>query len=153
MDEKLIKKDCYQVFLFACPAHLPLSFAAHSWFVVNRKGEISRWEVTFSKPKRELSWGHLSKNLFSFFQGLAMLPFMSSICWKGKLLGHTEGAEGSVAHRMSELILSSNTAYPYCEKYHLVGPNSNTYVQWIVDRFPESGLRLPWNAFGKHHRV
>ncbi len=25
-------------------------------------------------------------------------------------------------------------------------------VQWILDRFPESKLRLPWNSFGKGYK-
>ncbi len=50
---------------------------------------------------------------------------------------------------MVECIENSPHNYPYCGHYSYIGPNSNTYVQWVLDAFPESGLKLPWNAFGK----
>lgn len=33
--------------------------------------------------------------------------------------------------------------------YKLTGPNSNTYTQWVLNKFPEWDIKLPWNAFGK----
>lgn len=35
------------------------------------------------------------------------------------------------------------------QSYKLTGPNSNTYTQWILEKFPEWNIQLPWSAFGK----
>lgn len=145
----LIQKDLYQVFLLKCPASLPLSFGIHSWFVVNQKGVISRWEVTFDARKRELSWGHLNKNLFPSFSGIGVIPFLDRPSWTGTLLGFVQGSEGSMAERMSEFIIHSQENYSLCHRYFITGPNSNTYTQWILKHFPEFPARLPGNAFGK----
>ncbi|KKT21937.1 MAG: hypothetical protein UW07_C0051G0001, partial [Candidatus Nomurabacteria bacterium GW2011_GWF2_43_8] len=66
--EKLIDKDKYQVFLYACPANVPLNFASHPWFVVNKLGSVSRWEVLFRNTPHSTKWGHLYMNFFPPFQ-------------------------------------------------------------------------------------
>jgi len=150
--ETLVKKDKYQVFLFACPANLPFSFATHSWFVTNKKGLLSRWEVLFRKHACETSWGHLHKNAFLPFRGIHVFPFSNSdrYFWQNvRLIGHIGGEMGSLAYRMTDFIESSAQKYPLCNSYSLTGPNSNTYVRWVLRQFPESKLFLPWNAFGK----
>ncbi len=73
--------------------------------------------------------------------------------WKAWLISSVEGDGHSVAARMADFIISSPQIYPYREKYSLAGPNSNTYVQWILNKFPESGMHLPWNAIGKNFKV
>ena len=149
--EKFLKPDMCQVFLLSCPAAIPVSFASHPWFVVNRKGALSRWDVLLlPRTNWKMRWGHLHKDFFSPFEGVEMLFFTDRYKWKNvKLLGVIEGGEGSLAARMAAFIENSPQSYPYCDKYHLNGPNSNTYAQWIIDRFPECGLRLPWNSYGK----
>ncbi len=149
--DSLIRPDLYQVFLLSCPANLPLSFAAHSWFVVNQKGSVSRWEVTFNVRKRALSWEHLNQNLFPTFSGIEIIPFFNRPTWRGTLLGSMEGSEGSSAQRMSDFIARSRETYPFYHDYFLTGPNSNTYTQWVLDRFPEFPARLPKNAFGRRY--
>lgn len=148
--ENLIRKDCYQVFLFVCPANLPFSFAAHPWFVVNRKGAVSRWEVLFSKRQLGTSWGYLSRNSFPIFQGIGIVSFSEKYFWKSTLLSRIEGNEGSLAAEVAEFIEQSPYQYPYRERYALLGPNSNTYVQWVINHFPQSGMHLPWNAIGRN---
>ncbi|MBU4536505.1 DUF3750 domain-containing protein [Patescibacteria group bacterium] len=149
--EYLIKKDKYQVFLFICPIGLPLSFAVHPWFVINNKGVISRWEVTLPRYNRKLSFGHLNKDLYPYFQGIEMFPYTKKYKWKYiKLLGSIEGNEESVAQKMVNCIQNSEKKYPFSQNYSLLGLNSNTYVQWVLNQFPESNMSLPWNAFGKN---
>ena len=150
---KLLKPDRYQVFLFACPAMLPFSFSAHCWFVINRKGNVSRVEVFWLPRLRwPLKWGHVHHDFYPLTQGVEVLPFSRTHFWRGvQLLGSVEGGEGSLAQRMAECVASSDGGYPFVSRYRLVGPNSNTYAQWVLNRFPESGLRLPWNAFGKEY--
>ena len=148
--EKLIVKNKYQVFLFTCPATIPFHIARHPWFVMNKKGIVSRWEVFWSPSRNKTSWGHLHKDFFPPFQGIEMLFYPDTIYWPFvRLRGVVEGEEGSLAHRMADYIEASASTYPYAHQYRLRGPNSNTYIQWILDKFPDSKLHLPWNAFGK----
>ena len=138
-----------QVFLFSCPGNLPFGFASHPWFVVNRFGVMSRWEVLFRKAKRKMSWGHVHKDFFPPFEGIEVLPFSRTFLWKARLLGK---AEGELAERMAEYIEGSPSTYPYCDTYFLTGPNSNTFVQRILNAFPEFSGVLPGNSFGKNYR-
>ena len=150
---QVFKADRYQVLLLSCPATLPFSFASHPWFVVNKKGTISRWEV-FMRPQEgwSMRWGHLHKDFYPPFRGIALLLFSEKYTWKrGVVRGVIEGAEGSLAHHIAECIEASWGRYPYRNDYALMGPNSNTYAQWILDQFPECGLRLRWNAWGKRY--
>ncbi|MEA2701869.1 MAG: hypothetical protein QOE22_578 [Candidatus Parcubacteria bacterium] len=50
---------------------------------------------------------------------------------------------------MVKSIEESSTTYPNKDTYSFTGPNSNTYIQWILDQFPEAHMNLPWNSFGK----
>ncbi|OGI24152.1 MAG: hypothetical protein A3E91_01445 [Candidatus Moranbacteria bacterium RIFCSPHIGHO2_12_FULL_40_10] len=147
----MINKEKHQIFLFVCPGNIPFNFASHPWFVVNNQGLVSRWEVLFRKIQCETSWGHLYKNFFPPFQGIEIIPFSQKYFWEGKLLGKIEGG---TAKRMVKFIESSPAIYPYCNKYFLSGPNSNTYAQWILDNFPEFKVKLPWNYyFGRNYKV
>jgi len=158
--EKQIKNDTYQVFLMASPATLPVSFALHPWLVINQKGNISRYGVGrynseegrkfFGSHTCEHCSGHLHKNAKPPSEGLEIYPYSRPRYWNGKILGKVEGGEGSLAQKMTESVSQSTTYYPHRNRYSLLGPNSNTYVQWVLNQFPESGLRLPWNAFGKN---
>ena len=158
--ENHFKNDRYQVFLLTSPATMPFSFASHPWFVINRKGVISRFGVgwrgsgndyrNFWKAHtHEQCRGHLHKNAKAWSEGLEIF-YALPMRWNGKIIGTLEGGEDSAAARMAEYIEHSTETYPYAERYSLLGPNSNTYAAWILKHFPESGLQLPWNAFGKN---
>lgn len=146
--EKLLDNNKFQVFLFASRANFPFSFGLHPWFVLNRQGEISRWEVLFSRHDSPSSWGHLYKNIHDPLQGLTFLPFMNLLRWKSHLISVVEG---ELAQKVIDYIEQSDRMYPYCYQYSLVGPNSNTYVQWVLNKFPEWKVVLTWNAFGKNY--
>ena len=148
--EKLLDRYMFQVFLFTCPAFIPFNFARHSWFVINRKGVISRWEVNFLEQKGEKAWRHLNLDLLLPTKGIGILPYVTAVRWKSKLIGSIEGGEDSLADYMSAFIQNSPAAYPFSQTYRALGPNSNTYAQWILHKFPESRMHLPWNAVGKN---
>lgn len=150
--EKIIDKDKYQVFLFVCPTMLPFSFAAHHWFVVNNKGAITRWESGFEINNTEEDWGHVQCNFYKPYQGIGIIPFQKLILWPSKLVRITEGDEESEANKIVNFILSSPNNYPYCKQYALNGPNSNTYIQWVINHFPETNFKLRNNAFGKEYQ-
>ncbi len=145
--DKLIKKDKHQVFLFVSAAHFPYIFAVHPWFVLNNHGKISRWEVLHKKhPKENI---HLYKDSRIPTQGITVFSFLEGFKWSAKLLGHIEG---DLALKMIKFIEGSKQNYPHSKIYSLRGTNSNTYAQWILDKFPDLDLKLPWNAFGKNHK-
>ncbi|MBI3305858.1 DUF3750 domain-containing protein [Candidatus Nomurabacteria bacterium] len=154
--EKLIKKDKYQVFIFTCPCSIPINFAQHTWFVVNKKGVISRWEVLlrfFRKDFLNNKESYLYLDLMPKTEGMEVLPFKRGWYWKSKLLTTIEGDENSTARKMIDFIENSKNTYKYTNTYALRGPNSNTYIQWVLDHFPELKIRLPWNAFGKNFKI
>ena len=148
--EKLIDKDKYQVFVFTSPCSLPVNFIRHPWLVVNKKGIVSRWEVghILGLPAQK-SWGYLYKDFLPPWKGIRLFRYSSHFSNKSRLLSLIEGDKNSEAKRMAELIESSPNIYPYCYKYRLIGPNSNSYVSWMLKQFPELKIELPWNCLGK----
>lgn len=151
--ESLIKKDKYQVFVFANPAPIPINFARHPWFVLNKKGEISRWEVLHFKNKVDKNFKHVHLNRRAPFLGFDIIYPIEKYLWKPKLLGYLEGDEGSLAEKAVELIENSRKNYPYCDKYSFFGPNSNTYLQWVLNKFPELNIKLSWHFIGKGFKI
>ena len=145
--ENLINKDKYQVFIFSCPVNLLVGFARHPWFVLNKKRKTSRWEIMWFK---EVNGTYLHKNTQFLFQDFYISFFIKKYFWKAKLLAYIEGNENSVAQKAIEFIEDSRKNYPYCNKYSfIIGPNSNTYAQWVLNRFPEFNIKLSWNFIGK----
>ena len=152
--QNLIQKDKYQIFVFASKAHLPFFFALHPWFVVNNKGVITRYEIVYKKNCcPEKSFGHLHLNALPPYSGIGIFSFSKKHFWKSELLWHLVGDEGSTAHKMQRVIESSKDTYPYVQTYDLTGPNSNTYIQWVLDQFPESNFKLPLTCFGKGFKM
>jgi hypothetical protein len=147
--EGLIKTDKYQVFVFCCPALIPVNFARHPWFVLNKKGEVSRYEINYLKKNNS----YLLKDCLPPFQGIEYASFIKNHFWKAKLLGFIEGDEDSVAQKAIEFIENSQNTYPHCDKYRLWGPNSNTYAQNILNKFPEFNIHLSWRFIGKNFKI
>ena len=148
--EKLIKEDKYQVLLMSCPIFF---FARHPWFVLNEKGKISRYEIMHFKSDKTNNYLHINE----------FLPFISFITYTSRkfnipdkpiLLKCIEGDEGSLAHKAIEFIKNSGKNYPFLDKYSLVaGPNSNTYAQWVLNKFPEFNIKLSWRFIGKNYKI
>jgi hypothetical protein len=171
--KKLVKKDKYQVFLFSCPIPIPFNFAKHYWFITNRNGKLKRWEVlhadyivrtpqdiytrNYATKKRlkiiSKNKGHIYQDILPFTKG------MNKYYWKGRplvdgdLLKIIEGKEDSLAKRMVDFIEKNSFKYKYWKTYRMIkGPNSNTFIQWIIDKFPSSGFKLSWRAIGKNYK-
>ncbi|HEY0011201.1 MAG TPA: DUF3750 domain-containing protein [Candidatus Paceibacterota bacterium] len=151
--EKLLNPNLYQVFLMANPSRL-LVFT-HPWFVVNRKGVVSRWAIGRAAVNGNPRFGWVNKDALPPFSGVPLLLFLGlrKPAWKGRLLGYTEGGEGSLAAQMADCIENSKDTYPYRDRYVPSGPNCNTYIQWVLAQFPDAGLKLPWNAVGKGYKA
>lgn len=144
--EHLLDSSQYQVFLFVSNAVLPVSFVKHPWFVVNNKGDISRWEITRYRRRDNR---FVTKDFCKPFLGSEVLPGLKRIYWNAQLVGYIEGKEDSDAHKIAETLFKSEEIYPYKDTYRYTGPNSNTYAQWILNMFPKFNAKLPWNSFGK----
>jgi len=146
--EPRIDPEKYQAFLFRCPVTVPFQFASHPWFVCNERGTITRWEVLDRLSETSPDRAYLHVNRFPIWSGIEILPFIrKEPLWKGKLLGKVEGNQ---AREMIDFIRTSGERYPYRHTYSLVGINSNTYVQWVLDHFEDVDLKLPHNSFGKN---
>lgn len=145
--ENLVNKNEYQVFVFCCPAYFPFNFFRHPWFVINKKGEISRYEIrdTFNK----INNSHLLINNQPPFEGISKTIFTNEK-WGASLLGFVEG---ELAHKIITVIEYTPGEYPYCNNYSGIGPNSNTYLKWILNKFPEFKIQLSWQFIGKDFHV
>ncbi len=142
----LIDRDKYQIFIMFCPAYIPFNFFRHPWVVLNKKGEVSRWEIRHYINKDNRT--HLFINNQEPFEGINKTIFTNSK-WKARLLGFIEG---ELALNIISFIEQSKENYPYINKYYGFGPNSNTYIQWILNIFPEFNIKLSWRFIGKNYK-
>ena len=148
---KLIDKDKYQVFLLLSSANFPFTTFYHPWFVINQKGKLSRFEVKRNRnANRKLGYIHI--NAQPLFQGLPLFVYINKFFQKTTLLKMIEGDENSIAKSATDFIENSKEIYPLKNKYSLWGPNCATYVEWILEKFPELQVKLPWNAIGKNYK-
>ena len=149
--QNLIKNDKYQVFVFDTPLNFPINFARHPWFVLNERGKISRWEVRMESTK---NGNHLQLDFWPPFQAMHLTFFgLKQYSWKPVLLGIIEGDENSEAQKIIEFIKNSPKNYPYQSQYSIFGPNSNSYAEWILDKFPEFNIKLSWRFVGKDYKI
>ena len=154
--KKLVNKEKYQVFLFSSNMPFPISFAVHTWFVINRKGKIFRFDFGHMGGSPDKKWGLVIRNTYPPTTGVISIMGMKVKATEhskrnpSKLLEVIEGEEDSMADKMSKFILEKSKDYPHKDKYQkYAGANSNSFIQWIIDHFPESKFKLPFNAFGK----
>jgi hypothetical protein len=144
---KLIKTDKHQIFILTCPAMIPFSlFASHYWIVANNKGKIKRYELRHFKNKDETYLFIDNLPPFKGVQKFSKLNFF----WKSKIINTIEDEN---AHKLITFLENEIRTYPYLKKYFLLGPNSNTYIQWILDHFPELNMKLSRRAIGKNYKV
>ena len=149
----LIKPDLYQVFLLKSAVPVPFQFAMHGWFIINLTGDIHRWE--FGR------WGKIGKDRFTDVvqNYLPLTAGMNKYSWKlqpraqSKMIHFIEGDKNSIAAKMAHFIHEKSREYPIKERYSYTGPNSNTYLQWVINHFPNAGFELPRNAVGKKYKV
>ena len=145
--ENLVNKNEYQVFVFYCPAYIPFDFFRHPWFVVNKKGEISRWEIKHIINKTDNSY--LFINNQPPFEGIEKTFFMNKK-WEANFLGFVYG---DVAEKVIDYIENTKINYPYFNRYFSLGPNSNTYLQYVLSKFPEFNIKLSWRFIGRNFHV
>ena len=150
---RIINKEKYQVFLFSSPVPYPLMFAVHTWFVVNLRGKINRWEFGQFKGSPHKNGIGILKDFFEPAEGMNKYFWKSNPRFNSKLIDFIEGDEDSTAKDLAEFIEVNSNSYPLKNKYILIGPNSNTYIQWVLNRFPKVDFKLPLNAIGKNFKL
>ncbi|ACK65692.1 conserved hypothetical protein [Rippkaea orientalis PCC 8801] len=114
--------------------------AFHYWYVVIREEQQDRWEIWQKPALSPESWGHLHKNLMSPVSGVGNGQSWLETSWTGQL-----------GHELGKIIENSPMIYPYNDFYrYFPGPNSNTYVQWILNQ-ANCNYRLKIKAIGKDY--
>ena len=109
--------------------------------MINDCGVQTRWEVwqTANVICNDIgeSWDHVHRDLLPPEQGMRNGPAYKLEEWSG-----------DTARYLMERIRSTPEKYPWCSKYrYWPGPNSNTYVQWVLLGRHKLGRK----ALGKHY--
>lgn len=113
--------------------------AVHYWFVTDDSGKLERWEVWQDSNAGGMSIGHLHRNLMHPDSNVGGGPTCLACRW-------TDTRAETIHNALRE----SWHEYPYRERYRKIpGPNSNTFVAWILDR-ANVQQRLSWRAVGKN---
>ena len=153
------KEDDFVVKLYTCPVPFPFTFAVHAYVVFQHGNDVVRYDVnpipfsdTQSKP-----FGHIQKDILppeTGFRWLGKYPFNFGPRYKVRLVGKISGDATSSAGRLYTFVASGGLInYPHTHTYRMIlGPNSNTFIQWVLRQVPDSGLRLPSNAWGKNFK-
>lgn len=150
--QELIKKPKYQFFIFSSPARFPAIFFRHYWIVTSDDGNLTRWGISHKIYDRNDSYWHVNKDFFEPFSWTWVFPYIHIFKFKSTLLAHIEWDLDSVAYKMVKFVNENSKNYTYKDRYGFLWPNCNTYVQWVLDKFPESGLKLPLNAIWKNYK-
>lgn len=114
--------------------------AVHYWFTVADpdSGQCDRWEIWQSRNAGGISVGHLHCNLKSPDAGVGGGPARLHAEWRG-----------DEAKRIVAVLRGSSKAYPHVNRYlPWPGPNSNTFVAWVLKRAGVK-MRLRWKAIGR----
>lgn len=116
--------------------------ADHHWLVVEDEERVTRWEVwqTANAITNDIgeSWGHLHRDLMEPEKGVG----------GGRPSHKLDAWHGDAAVSLMERIYSSPRQYPWCGLYrYWPGPNSNTYVQWVLS----GTCKLSRRGLGRHY--
>jgi hypothetical protein len=99
--------------------------AVHYWFVAfdPGEGEWHRWELWQKADMGGTSWGHVHRDLLSPVSGVNGFPPQVMAEWRGDEALHLLAA------------LADSPEYPDRGRYLAwPGPNSNTYIAWVLRR-------------------
>ena len=141
-------KNNMQVRLCVCPAAFPVSFALHAWFEVFDGDTTNRYEVlhfkNFQKQFIHINFYPAKSGIRKWIWGSAQLHDPSTV----KCLAIFEG---EIARQIAQTLQESLSTYPAIDRYRLWGPNSNSYVAWILAQSPKVQVTLPGMALGKRY--
>jgi Protein of unknown function (DUF3750) len=115
-------------------------FAHHSWIVIKERGAASytRFDkVAWGRPVKINNWAPDAR-------------------WYGHTPMLVAAVEGPTAERLIPKIKAAVARYPHNQPgaYSVwPGPNSNSFVAYLLAAIPEAGVVLPPTAIGKDWRV
>ncbi len=151
----LVDKDAYQVFVMSTPISFPLQMFVHAYIITNNRGTLTRWDLLHRKSLVDDSVAHVHKNITTPWRGLSYFYFWTLFAFRPSFTprchGHLSGGEHSQARDMVVFLQQQAFSYKYRHRYHVLGPNSNTFVQWFLDAHDGHNIRLPKNAIGKNY--
>ena len=97
------------------------AFAWHYWFVVEDETGRHRWEVWQTKNAGAFCIGHVHRDLKHPDDGVGGGPSRLAVIWQDQ-----------EARKLVE-VLAKSESYPHCQLYrYWPGPNSNTFVAWVL---------------------
>lgn len=148
--EKLIEKPGYHFFIFSCPAKIPVNYFVHTRIVTKAPTwNINRREITHFKNKKHPSMGYLHQNFLDPWQGITKYLRTTKNHFESRLVFHISGKKWSTAQKIIEFTNKEIPKYPYKKNYRRIRRNSNTFIQRIINNFPEIDIKLPKRAIGK----
>lgn len=150
----------YKVSVYYSRMPFPLTLWVHCYIVKEFQDAIDRFDIfhplTMGKHPTQY-YGRIYKNSFPAHSGLKFYitnKMDSLLRFVGQEYSTVCGAINSPAHKLYEFIANDGLKkYPNACKYDMIlGPNSNSFIQWIIDQVPDNGLHLPLTAWGKNYR-
>ena len=148
----------FTVRVYATPMSLPFSFTIHTWVEISYDTENERYDLWgYPGLHKTPARGYLYKNIFPNHLGTTLSPFaaVNNLAKRqtGKVVSEIYGEAGSLAHTLYIAIKLNALKYPYALTYNMIlGPNCNSYTQWLLDLEPTTELILPKNAWGKNYK-
>lgn len=147
-----IKREKVAVFLLDSCLPFPIAFARHAWFVIQRGSRFDRWEFGKFQLGRQPGGFGLYHNFLPPFSGLVQRVGGGAHGKRYPAVVRAFAERPEITEPLARFIESKSHHYPGLEQYRYLGPNSNTYIQWVLNQFPELDWELPWNAIGKNYR-
>lgn len=149
---KRLDKKKYQVFVMSSPIPFPLSYGIHLWFIINLQGKTHRIEFgKFYRSPHKNGIGML-KDFLPLEAGMNIFFFRRNPRFTSRIEGHIEGDKNSDAFKLATFILNHYEDYPLKNEYKLLGPNSNSFISWVLKQFPEIKMNISFRAVGFNYK-
>lgn len=150
----------YIVRVYATPMSFPLNFTFHTRIEISGNDQTERYDL-WAYPGLKTSsknQGYIYKDIFPDHLGTTFSPLANTDFLEkrqsGKILYEISSSRNVLATELYKKIQAQAFAYPYAETYKMImGPNCNTYTQWLLDLIPELKVKLPWYAWGKNYKM
>ena len=150
----------YTIAIYTTPMSFPLNFTVHSWVEISNESKTDRYDLWAYPGKKTATSckGYIYKNIFPRHLGTTFSPIAKmddlSLRQTGEIYSQISGGQGSTAHLLYEKISREAFLYPAYDRYSMIfGPNCNTFTQWLIRLTPDTGLHLPWHAWGKNTKL
>jgi hypothetical protein len=130
------------IILFSAPAfNWRGMFSTHTWLALKHKNQVNYtiyqvigWNRYRDKPIVDVSHGVADK----LWYGIAT-----------KIDGRLIGTKAEILISAVKIAVST---YPYANHYRAwPGPNSNTFIAYIIKQVPELHFTIPYNALGRNY--